>query len=267
MRRAVALLVLVVVTAGCGGQAPTASDQSTNATAVTPAAVPQTPEQPTVAPGLTDVSIASLDTLVAAHASVLDGQSYTAHRTRTVTTNGSVRFHRSSRSYVGPDGTRFYRVAGATSVADDVRAGVPGVEHVQWNGEYGLRMRVENGTRTFERLPTRPSDESVADRLRDDLRSVESVRVDRVGGDGRFERYRVVGTEFRSTGPNETTAFSALVDERGFVRQYNLTMAVGSGDEAYQRRERVTVTRLGSTTLPGPPWLETARNATAPAGT
>lgn len=263
------LLVVLLATAGCSaplGPATEAPDRST----LTPVSVPETTERTAVAsevaPGVTADGVRSPDRLGTAHARVLAGTSYTANRT-------VIRRDREGA------------VVGRTRTVVRVSAD-PGRFRYELELREGERRRVErygDGERVYERETTTNGTRAAVVRGPDgeplDPRTVSfGDASNRRGIVQLFVRfpfqvtdsvmrngttyYRLATSEPRALPPARNITATALVSERGLVRNYTITYRVQRGEQPTTVRVESRFTDVGATTVEPPAWYPAAPNGT-----
>lgn len=275
-----AVLVLVVVLAGCNGLV--LGGEETPASTVTPMPVPTDEPTPTprpeLAPGLTRNGVVEPFALAEAHASVLADTSYT------LVENHSVRFRRGMvysggtvEARLGTNHTRYavVRTGSQTSVP------FPVIEERFWsNGNRTLvaRTSTDNTTYAIARadggpLPVRRAlsdDPTNSDRIPTLFGAMETrvvgltvrngTRLYRVRGSNLTNEF-ALDTEWESPG---NVKLVALVDRRGLVREYRLHYTASFDGDPVRVSRRVRYTNVGSTTVERPSWYGAAvRNVTA----
>jgi hypothetical protein len=280
-----AVLVLAIVLAGCNGLV--LGGDGTPTQTITPAAVPtdeptSTP-LPELAPGLTGDGVVAPFTLGDAHASVLDGSSYTLHENVSVV-------YRSGMIYSsGTAETRITTDAGRYAVVrtgSQTRASFPVIEERFWsNGNRTFSVRTSTDERTYAiarggdgPLPIRrvvAADPNNSERIATLFGAMETQVVGQTVRNG-TQLYRVRGSNLTSAfaldgewkNPHNAVLV-ALVDPRGFVNEYHLNYTASIDGDPVRISRRVRYTDVGSTAVERPSWYEAAvRNATTtPDGT
>lgn len=257
--RSVALLVVVVVLAGCSG-VNTADRATTPPEPSTAIPVPTDAVWGTVAPGVDEDGVFDAVELASNHRSALEGESVTVRRTLQMTYPNSTVRRWNETAVFGPDQERTYTVR---------RTG--GVVHERWtNGSHVAERVVEDETVAFRSVRRsngfdRVTVERVYERSLPGLfASLERARVERGGEHDGLQRYRVTGRSgplFEADTPMgldpERGALRIVVDERGFVSEYALAYEAvtwdGTNATVFERVEHADV---GTSEAARPPWVD-----------
>lgn len=259
MTRAVALLVVLVVLAGCSG-ASTSDQATTSPEPSTAAPVPTDAVWGTVAPGVGEDGVFDAVELASSHRAALEGESVTVRRTLEVTYgNGTVR-RWNETAVLGSDRERTSIVRRTDGVVrEHWTNGSQIAERVTEDGAVVSRsVRRSNG---FDRVTVARVYERSLPGL---FASLERARVERHDERGEIQRYRVTGRSgplFEADTPMgldpERGALRILVDERGFVREYELAYEAVTHDGASVTAfERVEHADVGTSEVPRPPWVD-----------
>ena len=253
-----ALLVLLVLTAGCGGTVRTGSP----ATTVTPAPIPQTSAPPDSStnrigpPGIGPSGVDDASRLVEAHGRVLARESFTAHINSTRRSAAGNLISRYSRTIqFDADKDRFYYVLEQVNRAGEERRR----QRVErWtDGEQVVQAVTVDGNRTSRVIREAEPGRSFPDNASNRLDLYRLLTVLDIELDGTLERdsrteYRLVGGPQRVP-PLRNVTFSAVVSDRGVIRNYRVAYTVAPN------ATRVTVTatyeQLGETHPSRPPWV------------
>lgn len=260
MRRGVLVLVALLALAGCSA---TPADPGTPVTpAEVPAAPPTTTESGPVelAPGLGPWGVTDPVRLADAHAAVLADRSFTVRGTTTRRyPNGTVRSRSERVVRMGADRRRFLAVSTRLSRTEyDYRleqyANGSHVLRRQTTGAH-TRRSVLRGPDGAPRGPLSLYPDNATNRggvsrllgLAD--AEVTGSRVE----DGR----RLYDLAVEGAGPAwlEELRLTATVDERGLVRSYVVSYVVTREGRQVRVTVEFSVTRVGSTTVPEPPWF------------
>ena len=277
------VLAALVVFAGCGMPFSGGNGGTTEPT-VTPMNVPTDEPTPTpvpqLAPGLKGTDVTDPFTLAEAHASVLNGSSYTLHRNLTVRyANGTIYTQQTLDAQLAANRTRYYLVGNYSGVPVN---GEQVTVKTYSDGERVLEARIVNGDRTYNTIHI-PGQESAAAREvlpanlvgDEQIYSLFSAVETRVLNETTLngtKRYRIIAANvsgeanFRNQyGDPQNATASARIDSRGFVREYSYRYN-GTVDEAdVTVINRVQYTEIGSTTVERPPWYDTATENTSTA--
>ncbi|EMA45417.1 DUF7537 family lipoprotein [Halococcus saccharolyticus] len=277
--RVAAVLVLAVVLAGCNGLA--LGGDGTPTRTVTPAAVPTDEPTPTprpeLAPGLTGDGVVDPFALGNAHASILDGSSYTLHENSSVVyPSGMIYSNGTVEAWLTPDEDRYAVVRSGSQTS----ASFPVIEERFWsNGNRTLSVRSTTDETTYEiidgddgPLPVRrvmDGDPTNSERIATVFGAMETRVVGQAVRNG-TRLYRVRGSNLTSAFALDdewdapgNVALVALVDRWGLVHEYRLNYTASLDGDPVRVSRRVRYTDLGSTTVERPSWYEAAvRNAT-----
>lgn len=300
MRPRAALLVLLVVLAGCAGPAdrdatttpgtttPSPDATTSTLTATTAETVPSrtgtgaastaksqtvttdtattdgTPTPGTLAPGVTEAGVENASALVEAHLGVLvdRGFEHRVEERRAVRETGTNATRRSRRT------VRAVATAGLSSFRFERSTRRSG--SVAWsNGSVGVaRATLPNGSVRYDVLG--PEDGFAGeDRQRRLLRS-GFLRKFLRAGDYRLADWNRSGGRtlltLRATGPGDPSVESfrgtVVVDARGVVHRLNATLSVTVEDREVTRHVRYLLGRTGVDGVPEPAWLDEAVAAT-----
>ncbi|WP_195156016.1 hypothetical protein [Halococcus agarilyticus] len=266
---AVTVVATLVVLAGCsavfdGG----GSDEPTPT--ITPMAVPTDEPTPTpvpqFAPGLTGRGIEDPGSLVRAHRSVLDDESFVMRTNTTrLAANGSVLSASTTVVRAAPPGRGFQYLARQNGSASSSQ--VPVIRFEGWSGgeDVLVRQTYANGT------TSRSSQSNTAEQVRRNIQRGTAPYF--LGSFGpanttveRFQRngstwYRVAGTTRSELFGN--VSLRMTVDSRGVIHEHRTTR---QESPAENRSRTVTVTRLSAidgTVVPDrPSWVDEATNRT-----
>lgn len=244
-------------TAGVGG---TTDDSDDGGTSSDTGAGTTTAEVAGLAPGIAEDGVTEPFALARAHADLLRNRSYAANATTVVRfENGSLArrtvetTHRDGESYLfaqraaGPlRRTAFAR----TELRSD---GTTTLAVIEW----------PNGNLTYDRLSAPAALVPDAGYWRNDVYglvgsgefSVETVP----GGDR--QRYRLVSDSIRPVAV-ENASVRMVLDDRGFVREYRYAYDRTEDGVATHAVRTVRFSGLGTTTVPRPPWVDSALNET-----
>ena len=271
MQRALAVIVVatLVVLAGCsavfdGGSA----DESTPT--ITPMAVPTDEPTPTpapqFAPGLSARGIENPASLVRAHRSALDGESFVVRTNTTrLAANGSVVSTSTTVVRAAPPGRGFEYVAEQSGSATSPPAPVVRFEGWSDGEDVFVRRTYANGT------TSRSSRSNTAEWVRRDIRrGTAPYFLESFGpANTTVERFRRNGsTWYRVAGTARTELFGnvslrMIVDGRGVIHDHRMTR---QESPAENRSRTVSVTRLSAidgTVVPDrPAWVDKATNRT-----
>jgi hypothetical protein len=261
---AVAVAVLVVL-AGCsgvfGGGEPTPT--------VTPMAVPTDEPAPTpvpeFAPGLSERGLASPETLVRAHRSVLGGTSFVmrANTTR-LGANGSTRSTSTTLVRTASAGRGFLYITEQNGSGPSPRAPAVRVEGWSDGNDVFVKQTYANGT------VSRSSRPNTAEQVRYSIqRGTAPYFIGSFGpANTTVERFRQNGsTWYRVAGTTRSELFGNVslrmtVDSRGLIRRHRTTR---EGSPARNRSRTVSATRLsgidGAVVPDRPAWVD---NVTGP---
>lgn len=274
-----AVLVLAIVLAGCNGLG--LGGDGTPTRTVTPVAVPTDEPTPTprpeIAPGLTGDGVVDPFTLGNAHASVLDGSSYTLRENVSVVyPSGMIYSNGTIEARLTPDAGRYALVRTGSQTS----ASFPVTEERFWsNGNRTLSVRTATNETTYEiadgddgPLPIRrvmADDPTNSERIATLFAAMETRIVGQAVRNG-TQLYRVNGSNLTSAFALDTereapgnVGLVALVDRRGVVHEYRLNYTASLDGDPVRVSRRVRYTDVGSTTVERPSWYETAvRNAT-----
>lgn len=269
MRVGLLAVVALALTAGCAGLG--GGDSTTEE--FTPAPVPEvsTTDEASnrVAPGLSPGGVSDVGSLARAHREALDGTAYTwrfeeaSESTREnvtyptgqssvlrVESDRRYLYHTDSRSDVTGDGPRFF--GNYTEFADgDAR-------YVRYNGFE------TQGNWTYDRRSGQDATSSFAPRATDGIRlylDLDNPVVIRTS-ESAPERYRIVGhpESIRGIGPVEEADVDAVVTADGFVR--SLRAEFVAPDQQRRYRYQFEYTRVGTTTVEEPDWVDDQLNGT-----
>jgi hypothetical protein len=263
--------VVLLVVAGCSGPLVGAGDERADGETLTPVPVPDEVRGPDeLAPGVTSEGVVDATRLARAHARVLANVSYTAHRNVTRRTrDGRLRSGTESVVRTTADRSRFRYTL--TLRRDERRV----IDRFADGGRIYERER-QAGETTYALLrgpdsaPLAPRDASFGDvsnrrgiaNLFSRFRFVVAERVDRNG----TTNYRLATPEPQAVPPAYDVTGSALVDERGFVREYELSYRIVRGGEGGTQVTSVAVRvrfgDVGSTAVAEPAWYDEAVAAT-----
>lgn len=268
-----ALVVLLVVLAGCGGAGPSGGDTPTGT--VTPAPVPDDgavdrsrPDR--LAPGLAADGVFDAGRLARAHGDRLAGRPFTRSRTDTRRVNGSLRQRDETTLMYAAGGDRFrYRLNQTTQRAEGVERSE--IDRYADGTRVLVASRDANGTE-YEVLagpngdaytpaqvfPRNATGEASLARL---FRLVDVTVTDRRTVDGR-RHYRVETPARQDIPPLRNISLVATVTESGLIRDYRLSYDITRGEQRVRIVVTVAYDRLDRTTVEPPPWLPEAKAAT-----
>ncbi|WP_123533482.1 DUF7537 family lipoprotein [Halosimplex salinum] len=276
--RAAAVVVVLVVLAGCSGIVP-GPDPDSGPETVTPAPVPTDEGFP---PGIGPSGVTDSSALAVAHAAALDGNAYTLLSNRTVRRpNGSIRSVLAVELELSP--SRRYHVDVSVRGPDaPVVIGEPPTRAEYWaDDETYLRRQVIDNRTEYSRydasedyvgtwrfwLGTVALDIGPEADLRRTLDSFRTSVAERTTDDGR-ELVHIVGTATRSdefvddqsdAGAVTNATLHAFVTESGFVESYHVVYDAERADGSVVRvRRSVRFREVGSTTVDRPSWYDEA---------
>jgi hypothetical protein len=252
------LLIVVVVTAGCGSF-PVGTEQPTATETLTPVPVPDANDgldgaRGSLPPGVSSDGTLEVDRLARAHADTLAGTSYTETLARTVTVAGAPTTVRQSLRRVA--------VAGNATLVERAGSRLVLRETLYSDGEETyVRLSQENRTRVLavDRTERIPGPAGTVSRFLDGV-SVDVTRVERRG----TVLYRLSGTSDGETPAADTPhgrrnvsdyAVTALVAPSGFVRELSVSYNRSVGSRPQRVRIAVEYTGLGATTVSRPAWV------------
>lgn len=263
--RTSAILVVLVVLAGCQGIAPRGGETPTLTPVAVPTEVPTERPPRTLAPGVTESGVSDPSALAAAHAAALTDTSVTFHANYTERASDGTVLERTATTVRFGTGDRYHYV----SIDADRSEAVRRVE--RWSdGERVLERRsTRNGTAyrvvrgadgeplpPVVALPVGRAESGGIERV---FRAVETTVVGREVRNG-TTHYRVVSTGMTTPNPTavRNASLVALVDERGVVHRYRLAYTIDRGDDAGAVRVvgMVRFTALGTTTVERPAWAD-----------
>lgn len=260
-RAAAALVVLLVVLAGCNAPATgTATDTMSPAPVTGTATATDAPER--IAPGVTTAGVVDPEVLAGAHRDTLANTSYTVSvRNTRFFANGSTLGTNLDVARFDGDGG-YVRNRTSTGAAPLYQFRYERVS-VWSDGETRFILRVENGTRVYERqtaAPTAPLSPLPRQYLAETLTGIEWTDVRAVPfGDDR-DYYLLTGVRTDADGALETV--TVLLDERGLVHRYRTEMIAERGNEVSRAVIVVRYADIGTTAIETPGWIETARGET-----
>lgn len=273
MHRAAVVLLAVVVLAGCGaGTDGAGSDADPEPPTVTPAPVPAataTPDASGVrAPGLSERGVTDPARLAAAHGRTLSNATYTLERTdsrRYGDGTFQARYDRTVR--VGPDAYRY-----VLDRRDDNGTVVRTTERwIDDRRDRGFERFVAGDERRYRRLNASRETRArwaTGEHGLEQLFVRLDVRVaDRFERDGLVHYRLVLAPGGEDLPPLRDVSFSAVVDERGVVRWYDLSYRVSRRGGTLEVTVSVEVTALGETTVSTPEWVERAAERTGETAT
>jgi len=263
--------VVLLVVAGCSGPLVGAGDERADGGTLTPVPVPDEVRGPDeLAPGVTSQGVVDATRLARAHARVLANVSYTARRNVTRRTrDGRLRSGTESVVRTTADRSRFRYTL--TLRRDERRV----IDRYADGGRIYERER-QAGATTYALLrgpdsaPLAPRDASFGDvsnrrgiaNLFSRFQFAVAERVDRNG----TTYYRLATPKPKAVPPAYDVTGSALVDERGFVREYELSYRIVRGGEGGTQVTSVAVRvrfgDVGSTAVAEPAWYDEAVAAT-----
>ena len=268
MHRVAVALVATLVLAGCGGVESGVDGGAGSGTApdpaptVTPAPVPEATDDASsgLAPGLSERGVTDPARLAAAHARTLSSATYTLERTDSRRyADGTLRARYDRTVRVGPEAYHYVlerrdgngTVARATErwIGEDrgfERVVADGERYRRLNDTLDARARRTAGERGIERLFT-----------------LLDVRVvDRFERDGRDHYRLALASDGENLRPLRNVSFSAVVDERGVVRSYDLSYRITRQGRTLEVTVAVEIADLGATTVSTPEWVERAAERT-----
>lgn len=265
MHRVAVALVATVVLAGCGGVG-SGVDGTGNAPdpapTVTPAPVPDATDDGSsaLAPGLSERGVTDPARLAAAHARTLSSTTYTLERTdsrRYANGTFQARYDRTVR--IGPDAYHYVlerrdRNGTATRTTERWIGEDRGFERV---ADDGVRYRRLNDT--LDARARRTAGERGIERL---FALLDVRLVDRFERDGRVHYRLALAPDGGDLRPLRNVSFSAVVDERGVVRSYDLSYRITRRGRTLEVTVAVEIDGLGTTTVSTPEWVERAAERT-----
>lgn len=255
-------LFLLVALAGCNAPAdgtPTNSLSPAPATTTdAPATATDAPER--IAPGVTTAGVAAPEVLAEAHRETLTDTSYTVSRRSTrFAANGSALG--TNLDVARFDGTGEY-------IRDQTTTGNAPLYQLRYerisvwsDGETRFVLRVENGTRAYERqtaTPTAPLSPLPRQYLVETLAGVEWTDVRAVPFGDTRDYYRLTGVRTDAGGAFETV--TVLLDERGVIHRYRTEMTAERGSAIARQTVVVRYSALGTTSVESPAWVANARS-------
>ena len=271
----VVLFAAMVVLAGCNGVALSGDD--TPARTVTPAAVPTDEPTPTavprLAPGLAEGGVTDAFALGEAHASALDGVSYTLHEEFTVEyANGTAYNRGSTDAHLAANDSRYYVLQNASGL---LFGGGAFARAIWSNGERVLVADTTNESTSYD-SPRNVEGESMPPR---EALTIDPTKRQQLYAYLGSVETRVTGTETRngttlhrveSTNVTNPAAFEvqwtdprdlslvAFVDSRGLVHEYRLGYTASLDGAPVEIHRHVRYTNLGNTTVERPSWYDAA---------
>jgi hypothetical protein len=253
------IVFMLVLLAGCNGLPGTGSGVER-----TPYEVPDR-----LPPGITGDGEVRVKMLLSNHTAAMENRSVTIEEGR-VRSNGSVHQFQAESVYQ-IDGRRYYAVTRYESRDDHREDPITGRVRAWTNGTVGYLETRRNNISNYQQVTLeRPESPSRNERLYRlfstldpqlagrELRNGSRVYVLRADISG-----TVLGLGSRGAGPVNNVSFVAWIRDDGMIQGYRLRYAI---DEGVSRPVTVVETLrfrdLGSTEVPKPAWVDTARDAT-----
>lgn len=271
LRRVQLAVILVVLTAGCGGVADSAGTGDRDAFDVEQTVRPSGPTAGDLPPGLSFDGIDDERALMSGHWDRVDGDAFSIATVVTATDeNGTVVYTREQVFQSDPGVPRYYL---RDNRSGQLPTGTPGVAGIPVDGPRRIEYWV-NGSRSLERLErdgnaTYQRDASPRVRtghrlLASAVLSVGSESVEQRSLDGETHLL-VEGTQPPAGSPFEADNFSSrvIVSEDGLIRLVELRGTVVVDGERIRITRRVVVYDVGETTPERPEWYDEAMNATS----
>lgn len=238
-----AVVVLVVVLAGCGSIAGDAGQDQTAAETLTPVPVPEeTPEPASLPPGVTGDGVPNSNALFGAHLSALEGESYTLRVRIANDDEVSTHLFRVESQH------RYLRSSLLGGYGQNVTSFTDG-ERVYIRSEFDGVPNYARGNVT-----ERPTSHTV--RLSKVFLRLEDAEVAKVLRDGEIH-YRIRGRYDEHPRAQSLKDFSvhAVVSQEGLIRSLTASYTVeGSGGPTNVTRA-FEYTEVGTTTVERPDWV------------
>jgi hypothetical protein len=229
-----------------------------------------------LAPGLNESGVTDAAALADAHEAVLRNTSYaTVSNTTARAPDGTLLAQLDDTTTFGHDPLR-YRSESSVEGENPRVIGAFGSDLEVWASENGTWQAIErpNGTeyrKVADRIRLSAADRTNRDALFVLFSTVNTTVADTETRNG-TALYRVNSTDV--TGPEalashlradsvSNVSLSALVDERGLVREYRVEYTATLGGKTSRVERTVRFTALGETTVERPAWVAEASNSTA----
>lgn len=265
-------LVGIVLLAGCAGvQFQWGSDPSTATTTPTPDTKEDITQYP---PGISASGVPNPSTLSSAHATLLEGQSYSVSKSYEIEyANGTVYTHEAVSTQVAANNERYLYNATVRGTTDRIY-GSSNATLVRYSNGSVVVQKIEIGGETSYRIvtgsngePVSPSgllpDPTASDRISILFGALSNVSVTHQGG----SVYLVEASSLKQDSlpvngiliTNVTDFnFAATVTSDGLVRQYTVSYEGEINGQKVSVREQRAYDSVGQTTVEEPSWYEHA---------